>query len=141
MLEETVQQADHVFSLPIGPSARPVVLKTTKIEQVIIMPEMANAVICPDTGKSLNHSELITSLRYKIRWIRSTANEIGRLAQGLKRGIKGTNTIKFIKREDIPAGRKATYCSFMVDIKAHKEETECTRLTMGGDQIEYPGDK
>jgi hypothetical protein len=70
-----------------------------------------------------------------------TANEIGRLAQGLKRGVKGTNTIKFIRREDVPAERKASYGSFVVNIKTHKEETERTRLTVGGDQIEYPGDK
>jgi hypothetical protein len=29
----------------------------------------------------------------------------------------------------------------VVDIKDHKEEKERTRLTIGGDQIEYPGDK
>jgi hypothetical protein len=116
-------------------------LQPTKSEQIIIMPEMANAVIFPDTGKFLKHSELITLLRYKIRWIRSTSNEIWRLAQGLKHGVKGTNTIKFIRREEVPAGCKATYGSFVVDIKTHKEETECTRLTVGGDQIEYPGDK
>jgi hypothetical protein len=29
----------------------------------------------------------------------------------------------------------------VVDIKAHKEETERTHLTVGGDQTEYPGDK
>jgi hypothetical protein len=27
----------------------------------------------------------------------------------------------------------------VVDIKTHREEKECTRLTVGGDQIEYPG--
>jgi hypothetical protein len=58
----------------------------------------------------------------------------------LKRGVKCTNTIRFIRREDAPAGRKATYGSFVVDIKTHKEETERRRLTVGGDQIEYPGD-
>jgi hypothetical protein len=74
MLEETVQQANHVlrFSLPMGPPNKPVIFQPTKNEQIIIMPEMANAVICPDTGKSLKHSELITLLRYKIRWMRST---------------------------------------------------------------------
>jgi hypothetical protein len=34
-----------------------------------------------------------------------------------------------------------TYGSFVVDIKDHKEEKERTRLTVGGDQIEYTGDK
>jgi hypothetical protein len=102
---------------------------------------MVNADICTDTGKSLKHSEIITLLRYKIRWMRSTANEIGRLAQGLKRGLKGRNTIRFIIRTDVPPGKKATYGSFVVDIRTHKEETERTRLTVVGDQIEYPSDK
>jgi hypothetical protein len=63
----------------------------------------------------------------------STANEIHRLYN--------TNTIRFIRWSDIPKGRKVTYGSFIVDIKDHKEEKEKTRLTVGGDQIEYPGDK
>jgi hypothetical protein len=33
------------------------------------------------------------------------------------------------------------YGSFVVDIKEHKEEKERTRFIVGGDQIEYPGDK
>jgi hypothetical protein len=67
------------------------------------MPEMDNAVICPDTGKSLKHHELITLLRYKIRCMISTTNEMEHLVEGLKCGVKGTNTIKFIIREDVPA--------------------------------------
>jgi hypothetical protein len=34
-----------------------------------------------------------------------------------------------------------TYGSFVVDMKDHKEEKERTRVTVGGDHIEYPGDK
>jgi hypothetical protein len=90
-------------------------------------------VICPETGKSLRHQELITKLKYKIKWMRSTANEINRLYN--------TNTIRFICRSDIPKRRKVTYGSFIVDMKDHKEEKERTRLTVGCDQIEYPGDK
>jgi hypothetical protein len=82
-------------------------------EQIIIMPDMANAAICPETGKSLKHQELITKLGYKIKWMRSTANEINRLYN--------TNTIRFIRRSNIPKGRKVTYGSFVVDIKDHKE--------------------
>jgi hypothetical protein len=94
---------------------------------------MANAVICPKTGKSLKHEELITKLRYKIKWMRSAANEINRLYN--------TNTIRFIRRSNIPKGPKVTYGSFVVDIKDKKEEKERTRLTVGGDLIEYPGDQ
>jgi hypothetical protein len=102
-------------------------------DNIIIMPEMADAVICPDTGKSLKHNELITKLRYRLKWMRSTAHEINRLYN--------TNTIRFIQRSNIPKRRKVTYGSFVVDIKDHKEEKERTSLTVGGDQIEYPGDK
>jgi hypothetical protein len=72
ILEETVQQANHVFYLPVWPSFMPVLLAPMD-KQVIIMPEMANAVICPDTGKSLKHHELITLLIYKTQWMILTA--------------------------------------------------------------------
>jgi hypothetical protein len=132
MLTETVQQANHVFSLTTGTALRSPE-STTKNTPVIIMPEMTNAVICPDTGKSLKHQKLITMLRYKIKGMRSTANEICRLYK--------TNTIRFIHKSNVPKGCKVTYGSFVVDIKEHKEERERTRLTMEGDTIEYPGEK
>jgi hypothetical protein len=132
MMAETIDQANHCFSFSAQPKTQSS-KKSSNTRKVIILPEMANAVICPETGKSLKHQELITKLRYKIKWMRSTANEINRLYN--------TNTIRFIRRSNIPKGRKVTYVSFVVDIKDHKEEKECTRLTVGGDQIEYPGDK
>jgi hypothetical protein len=54
MLAETVQQANHVFSLPTGPSIRSP-SKNTKDTPIIIMPEMANALIFPDTGKYIKN--------------------------------------------------------------------------------------
>jgi hypothetical protein len=130
MMAETLSQANHCFSIPAkNKNTHP----PNKKKDVIILPEMANAVICPETGKSLKHQELITKLRHKIKWMKSTVNEINRLSN--------TNTIRFIRRSDVPKGRKVTYGSFVVDIKDHKEEKERTRLTVGGDQIEYPGDK
>jgi hypothetical protein len=113
MIAETAHQAHHCFSFSTSLSAK-TKKKVINNEQIIIMSEMANAVICPDTGKSLKHQELITKLRYKIKWMRSTANEINRLYK--------INTIRFIRRSNIPKGRKVTYGSFVVDIKDHKEE-------------------
>jgi hypothetical protein len=132
MMTETVQQANHVLSPSTGPMIRSPT-QNANDTPIIIMPEMANAVICPDTGNSLRHQELITMLWYKIKWMQSTANEI--------RGLYKTNTIRFIRKSDIPPGCKATYVSFVVDIKEHKKKRERTRLTVGGDQIEYHGDK
>jgi hypothetical protein len=72
-------------------------------------------------------------LRYKIKWIRSTANEIHRLYK--------TNTIRFHSQVCCAKRRKVTYGYFVVDIKEHKEERELTRIAVGGDKIEYPGNK
>jgi hypothetical protein len=130
MMAETINQAHHCFSI----SAPTKYTHQSSINTAMINSlEMANAVICPATGKSLKHQELIPKLKYKIKSMKCTANEINRLYN--------RNTIRFIRRLDIPKGRKVTYSSFVVDIKDHKDEKECTRLTVGGDQIEYPGDK
>jgi hypothetical protein len=130
MMAETLAQADHCFSLT-GHST--CCCASNPNSHIPLSPEMANAVICPETGISLKHQELITKLRYKHNWMRSTAKEINRLYN--------TKTIRFIKRSAIPKGRKVTYISFVVDIKDHKEERERILLTVGGYHIEYPGDK
>jgi hypothetical protein len=54
--------------------------------------------------------------------------------------VKGTDTIKFIKKDNIPHERRkdVTYGSFTCDVRLQKEEQECTRLTAGGDRINYP---
>jgi hypothetical protein len=95
MIAEIISQANHCFSISTNQKPK----NSTTLngnDQVIILPEMANAVICPETGKSLKHKELITKLRYTIKWMRSLANEINRLYN--------TNTIRFIRRSNIPKG-------------------------------------
>jgi hypothetical protein len=68
MIAETIIQENHCFS--ISTNQEPI--NSTNLSgnnKVIILPEMANAVVCPETGKSLKHQELITKLRYKIKWM------------------------------------------------------------------------
>jgi hypothetical protein len=88
-MAETINQANHCFSISAQPKTQNS-KKPSDNTEVILLPEMANAVIFPETGKSLRHQELITKLRYKIKWMRSTANEINRLYN--------TNTIRCIRR-------------------------------------------
>jgi hypothetical protein len=66
MIAETINQANHFYSFPTPPSNK-TQKKVINNNQIIIMTERANAVICPETGKSLKHQELITKLRYKIK--------------------------------------------------------------------------
>jgi hypothetical protein len=54
MLAGTIQQANHVFSLPTGSKIRSPPQEAMN-KPIIIMPEMDNAAICPDSGKSLEH--------------------------------------------------------------------------------------
>ena len=81
-----------------------------------------------------------------ITWQRSLSNEIGRLAQGIGASrptpeqIKGTNTLIFIPKREVPRGSKITYINFVCDIRQHKKETHRTRATAGGDRLEYHAD-
>ena len=75
-------------------------------------------------------------------WSYSSANEFGRLAQGVGGRIQGTDTIFFINKNQVPADRwkDVTYAKFVCELKPNKAEVHRTRLTVGGDKIHYPGD-
>jgi hypothetical protein len=93
----TISQANHCFYISAHPKTQNSKTGSSN-KEVTIIPEMENAVVCPETGKSLKHQELIIKLRYIIKWMRSTANEINR--------PYNTNTLRFIRRSNIPKGQK-----------------------------------
>jgi hypothetical protein len=94
-----------------------------------------NAVLHPTTGKPMTYRELLRD-----PWELSAANEFGRLAQGVGGHIKGTNTITFIPHDQVPPGRIPTYPRFVCEHRPQKTEVNRTRLTLGGNLIQYPGD-
>ena len=103
----------------------------------------AMAVMDAETGKLLNYKQLIRNPKYKKKWSISSANEFGRLANGVGGRTKNpTNTIKFIRKDDIPKDRRkdVTYGSFVCNIRPEKKEKERTRFVVGGDRINYPGE-
>ena len=51
-----------------------------------------------------------------------------------------TNTIFFIPKDKVPAGRTLTYGRIVAKIRPQKAETYPTRLTVGGNLIHFPGD-
>ena len=101
----------------------------------------AGAIIDETTGKSLEYRDLIKDEKIRLIWERSLANKIGRLAQGI-RDVKGTNTFFFIPKADIPKDRlkDITYGRIVVSYRPQKLEKHRSRLTVGGDQINYPFD-
>ena len=98
------------------------------------------AIIDDVTGDVLEYRHLIQHAKYRDVWRHSFANELGRLFQGI-RDIKGTNTCFFIKKSLMPTNKRATYGRIVCTYRPQKDEPHRTRLTVGGDRIDYPGDK
>lgn len=72
----------------------------------------------------------------------SSANEFGRLAQGIGGCIQGTNTIFFVHKHQVPADRwkDITYAKFVCELKPNIQEMHRTQFTVGSDKVHYPGD-
>ena len=102
--------------------------------------QSANAVTDPDTGQQLEYRQLITHPNAHLRrtWQLSSANEFGWLAQGVGGRITGTDAIRFIHHHEMPPTPRPTYARFVCDIRPQKAEKERTRLTVGGNLIDYP---
>ena len=59
----------------------------------------------------LEYRHLMKRDEYCVIWGKETGNEIGRLAQGLKGIVEGTNRIYFVNKNQVPQDRwkDATY--------------------------------
>jgi hypothetical protein len=104
--------------------------------------EMANLVV-GDNGKLLEYRHLVSNHKTRSTWTHSYGNEIGRLAQGMPGQNTGTNTIFFIKKNQVPRERAkdVTYGLITTLIRPEKiDEPNRTRLVAGGDRVHYPGD-
>jgi hypothetical protein len=100
---------------------------------------LANAVTDPLTGQVQEYRHLIKGPE-QATWSTSFANELGRLAQGVGTRMKtGTSTVFFIAKAAVPHDRKVTYGRIVAQIRLQKVETHRTRLTVGGDRLDYPG--
>jgi hypothetical protein len=102
---------------------------------------MLHAVL-DKTTRHLVEMWLLVSPKYKELWGKSYSKELGRLAQGMSKVSKGTNTIVFICRKDIPHNCKwdVTYARVCVNYRPEKEDPNRTRVTVGGNLLHYPGD-
>ena len=108
---------------------------------------------CPvvdlDTGQTLEYRQLRAHPKYQAVWNQSYANELGRLCQGIGTGpaansqrVTGTNSFYPIHYEDIPRDRRKeiTYTKVVCMHRPQKEDSDRTRITIGGNLICYPGD-
>ncbi len=103
---------------------------------------MPHAVLDKTMGHLMETRHLLVNPNYKELWGKSYTKEVGCLAQGMPGVSKGTNTIVIICRKDIPHNckRDVTYAPVCVNYCLEKEDPSCTRVTMGGNLLHYPGD-
>ena len=66
--------------------------------------------------------------------------ELNQVAQGNEK-LKGTDTIRSIKKQAIPAGRTVMCGRICVHFRPQKEDTYRTRLTIDDNRVEYPWEK
>ena len=116
-------------------------LGMTMISGKIVMYQKVNSVIHKDTGKQMTFRNLTLDQSTEQQWKISFARELGRLTQGFQEE-KGTDTMVYVPYSAIPVDRckDITYGRLVVDYKPHKSESNRTRLTVGGNLINSPGD-
>ena len=104
--------------------------------------ESAAPVLDHKTGQLLEYRALLWHPKFKDAWNLSAANEFDRLAQGKTGRVKGTNTLTFISKSEIPQDRfkDVTYIRFVCQVRTEKKEPNRTRATLGGNLINYPDD-
>jgi hypothetical protein len=101
---------------------------------------MLNAIMDPTTGQLMEFRHLIADPKTIPTWMTAAANEFGRLMAGLPRDIAGTNTMSFIRKDQVPQGRMVTYAHFCCDFRLQKSEPYRCRITIGGDRTDYVGE-
>ena len=92
------------------------------------------AVLDNDTGDLLEYRHLIKHPKYKDTWSQSFRKEIRCLANTIE-------TIFFINKHKIPKERQGdvTYGRIVCVYRDGKKDKYCTRTTIGGNLINYPG--
>jgi hypothetical protein len=103
---------------------------------------MLHAVLNKTTGHLMEMRHLLVNLKYKKLWGISFIKELRHLAQGIPGVSKGTDTIIFIQCEDISnkCKHEVMYAQVCVNYLLEKEDPNCTRVTLGGNLLHYPGD-
>ena len=105
--------------------------------------EIAGAVMDEDTGDMLEYRHLVKIPKYRVVWTKAFGKEIGRLAQGQKGVVEGTNALFFIPYADVPVKRRKdiTYARICADPhRPEKADPNRIRITLGGNLVNYPGE-
>jgi hypothetical protein len=107
-------------SLPVAYLALAKFLQLDPHQLEVLNGDTAYKAIHPDTGQDVKYPELLYSSD-SLLCEESCAKEAGHLAQGYKQA-KGTNTIHFIRHDQLPKGCRATYLRNVVADRPQKDQ-------------------
>jgi hypothetical protein len=94
----------------------------------------------------MEYRDLLKDPKRRETWSRAAANEhrrlfngVGNNADGTQR-VEGTNTCRWIKKSQVPKGKRVTYARTVVAVRPKNAETNRVRITVGGNRLEYLGE-
>jgi hypothetical protein len=150
---------DHnIFFIPTKASPNPIkrdyklkqtsILLQQKLNQLIndhtsVAFAASGRILDEELNKLASYRDLIKhhNKETQQRWLVSGENEFGRLFQGFKENnIEGLNVLNWIQRSAVPNNKKVIYPCYAVTEQPEKDESNQTRITCGGDQLDYFGD-
>ena len=101
----------------------------------------AGKIWCPELNKMAGYRDLLNHPNKKIceLWTTSSENEFARLFDGYN-GVEGINVMEWIAWDAVPKHKTVTYARYVVAYRPEKAEQYRTRITVGGDKLDYNGD-
>ena len=104
---------------------------------------MLNAVLNEDIVKLMEYRHLMKSPKYCHIYGTSYRKELGKTTEGMPGLVKGTDTIFFIDKSNVPTThcKDIPYVPIVVNYIPEKSNTYCRRLNIGGNQVNYPHER
>jgi hypothetical protein len=94
----------------------------------------------------MEYRYLLQDHKHRETWSRAAANEfsrsfngVGKNADGTER-VKGANTCHWIKKSQVPKGKRVTYARKVVAVRPEKEDINRVHITVGGNLLDYLGE-
>jgi hypothetical protein len=80
----------------------------------------------------LEYRHLVKMPKHREGWSKAFGKEIGRLAQGYKNEVEGTNTLFFVPYDQVPEDKRknVTYAGICVDYRPEKKDPYQCRITL-----------
>jgi len=102
---------------------------------------VAGAIWDQSLKKWMRYNDLIKHPNRETRdlWIGSGKKEYGRLFQGFK-DTPGKDVLQWIYKSEVPKDKQVTYPRVTTAFRPEKEDPYRTRITAGGDRLDYDGE-